>query len=85
MLSFTESASRFSQTTSRRDFLRIGATGLAGLSLPGLLRAEALAGAQATGRSIINIYLTGGPSHIDTKRQNLAFSMWSCGRNWCGF
>ena len=66
MLSFTESASRFSQTTSRRDFLRIGATGLAGLSLPGLLRAEALAGAQATGRSIINIYLTGGPSHIDT-------------------
>jgi len=66
MLSFTDFSRPFYESTTRRDFLRIGATGLAGLSLPGLLRAEALAGAKATGRSIINIYLTGGPSHIDT-------------------
>ncbi|MCA9087818.1 MAG: DUF1501 domain-containing protein [Planctomycetaceae bacterium] len=51
---------------SRRDFLRIGALGIAGLTLPQLLRAEAMAGARATGRSIINIYLAGGPTHLDT-------------------
>ncbi|MDA0285563.1 MAG: DUF1501 domain-containing protein [Planctomycetota bacterium] len=49
----------------RRGFLRIGALAAGGLSLPGLLRAEAQAGQKATGKSIINIILSGGPSHMD--------------------
>ncbi|RLS56383.1 MAG: DUF1501 domain-containing protein [Planctomycetota bacterium] len=66
MFGMTGAARRFCDGVSRRDFLKVGATGIAGLSLPQLLRAEALAGAQATGRSIINIYLPGGPTHMDT-------------------
>lgn len=66
MFGMTGAARRFCDGVSRRDFLKVGATGIAGLSLPQLLRAEVLAGAQATGRSIINIYLPGGPTHMDT-------------------
>lgn len=51
---------------SRRDFFTVGGLALGGLSLPGLLRAEAAAGSRATGKSIINIYLGGGPTHMDT-------------------
>ncbi len=60
------SAHRFCDGKTRREFLSLGAAGFAGLSLPNLLRAEATAGAQATGRSIINIFLRGGPTHMDT-------------------
>ena len=51
----------------RRDFLRLGVLGAAGLSLPGYLRlAEAgeVAGGRATSAIFIN--LGGGPSHMDT-------------------
>jgi hypothetical protein len=53
---------------TRRNFLKIGALGFGGLTLPNLLRSEAAAGAgaQQTQKSIINVYLSGGPSHIDT-------------------
>lgn len=51
---------------SRRSFLQIGAAGVAGLTLPNLLRAEAASGGKATGKSLINIYLPGGPTHMDT-------------------
>jgi hypothetical protein len=51
---------------SRRDFLRIGALGIGGLTLADLLRLEAQAGVKATGKSVINIYLGGGPTHLDT-------------------
>jgi hypothetical protein len=55
---------------SRREILRIGGLGLAGLSLPGLLRLESQAEASATGhreqRSVILMWMQGGPSHIDT-------------------
>src|SRR5579871_5972161 len=50
---------------SRRSFLRIGALGLGGLSLPGLLRAEAAAGIRSSHKSLILIYLVGGPPHQD--------------------
>jgi hypothetical protein len=50
---------------ARRDFLRLGAVAAGGLTLPALLQAEAQAGAKATGKSIINIFLSGGPSHTD--------------------
>ncbi|MEZ6056423.1 MAG: DUF1501 domain-containing protein [Planctomycetaceae bacterium] len=66
MLGFTGRANQYCDGLQRRDFLRIGALGVAGLSLPNLLRAEAAAGKAATGKSIINIYLSGGPTHMDT-------------------
>ncbi len=50
---------------SRRGFLRIGALGLGGLTLPGLLRAEAAAGVRKSHKSVILIYLVGGPPHQD--------------------
>jgi hypothetical protein len=57
----------------RRDFLKIGAAGLFGLSLPQLLQLEARANNQAqTGRprqaratSVIMVWLAGGPATID--------------------
>lgn len=48
---------------SRRNFLRIGGLGLAGLSLPQLLKAEAASGKRP--KSVIMIYLVGGPPHQD--------------------
>jgi len=50
---------------SRRNFLTIGGMALGGVSLPEVLRAEAAAGVGPTHKGIINIYLPGGPSHID--------------------
>ena len=58
---------QFCDGVSRRRFLQIGSAGIAGLTLPGLLRAEAEAGSSATKKkSLINIYLGGGPTHMDT-------------------
>ena len=55
----------FCDGVSRRDFLTIGGTLLGGaLALPNLLAAEAQAGVKSH-RSIINIYLPGGPPHQD--------------------
>jgi len=50
---------------SRRDVLRVGALGLGGLTLPDLLRLRAQEPKQAAPKSVIMIYLEGGPSHID--------------------
>jgi uncharacterized protein (DUF1501 family) len=50
---------------SRRNLLKAGLAGLAGLTLPGLLRARA-ADAAPSGKSVILLWMTGGPSHIDT-------------------
>jgi len=55
----------FCDRVSRRNFLRIGALGAAGVTLPGLLRAEARAGISGGHKSIILIYLVGGPPHLD--------------------
>ncbi|MCI0463460.1 MAG: DUF1501 domain-containing protein [Gemmataceae bacterium] len=56
----------------RRDFLKIGAAGLFGLSLPQLLQLEARASNQPAGRarnaratSVIMVWLAGGPATID--------------------
>src|SRR5262245_45126853 len=51
---------------SRRCALRIGAAGLAGLTLPGLLRAEGKKTHKATAKSVILLFQFGGASHIDT-------------------
>ncbi len=50
---------------SRRAFLRIGTLGFGGLTLPSLLRAEAAAGIRSSHKSVILIYLVGGPPHQD--------------------
>ncbi|MCA9173152.1 MAG: DUF1501 domain-containing protein [Planctomycetales bacterium] len=50
---------------SRRDLLRVGALGAMGLSLPELLRHEARAGVGSSHKSVIMIYLCGGPPHQD--------------------
>jgi uncharacterized protein (DUF1501 family) len=53
---------------SRRWFLQTGLAGVAGLSLPGLLRCRAAGAAPAASdrRAVILIWLSGGPSHLDT-------------------
>ncbi len=52
---------------TRRELLRIGSLGWAGLTLPGILRAEAAAAGTARPRakSCILFFLEGGPSHLD--------------------
>lgn len=54
---------RFCDGLSRRNFLTMG--GLGGVSLAQLLRAEAANGAGTSNKSIIMIYLPGGPPHQD--------------------
>lgn len=49
----------------RRDFLKIGGLALGGLSFPDLLRAEAQAGVTRSTKSVIMIFLAGGPPHLD--------------------
>lgn len=66
MLTLLGRSRQFCDQHTRRDFLKIGGLAMGGLTLPGLLRAENLAGSAATGKSIINIYLSGGPTHMDT-------------------
>src|SRR2546423_3965173 len=55
---------------SRRDFLRVGALGGLGLTLPGFLSSQAWAagagGRRARAKSIILVYLGGGLSHHDS-------------------
>ena len=50
---------------SRRGFLKVGAMAAGGLSLPQLLAMESAAGTGSCHKAIINIYLPGGPSHLD--------------------
>jgi len=50
---------------SRREFLKIGSLGVGGLTLAQLLRAEAASGIRSTQKSVIFIYLVGGPPHQD--------------------
>jgi len=55
----------FCDGVSRRNFLKLGATGLAGLTLPDLFRLEAHAGIGSSSKALIHIHLGGGPSHQD--------------------
>lgn len=56
---------RFCNGMTRRDALCIGGAALGGLTLPGLLRAEAESGTRKSHKSLIMIYLCGGPPHQD--------------------
>lgn len=58
---------------SRRDVLRVGASGMLGISLPTLLQLQSAQGSDGGGggagwnraKRMIMVYLQGGPSHID--------------------
>ena len=56
---------------SRRDFIHLGSAGLLGMSLPQLLQMEARAAAKTddeaktTAKSVIMVWLAGGPATID--------------------
>ncbi len=59
---------------SRRDFLRVGGSGMLGLTLGSMLQGKALANTAAAAgngpgwakaKSVILVYLQGGPSHLD--------------------
>src|SRR5262245_32992539 len=54
---------------SRRALLHVGMLGTTGLSLADVLRSDAAAaahGRRTTPRSVILLWMQGGPSHIDT-------------------
>jgi hypothetical protein len=62
MLSFYDDARR----CHRRAFLQVGGLAFGGLTLPGLLAARAEAKPITTDRSVIFLFLHGGPSQIET-------------------
>ena len=51
---------------SRREFLRIGALGLGGLTLPGMLALGGEAGGAVRGKAVVILNLQGGPSQVET-------------------
>ena len=59
----------FADQPTRRDFLKTGALGLSGLWLPDLLRWQAVAESQTSklgkAKSVIMLFLSGGPSQLD--------------------
>ncbi|MGE3314549.1 MAG: DUF1501 domain-containing protein [Planctomycetaceae bacterium] len=60
-----DAGSSFCDRMTRRNFLKIGTLGLGGLSLPQLLKADDAAGNSRSVKSVIMIYLVGGPPHQD--------------------
>lgn len=67
MLSILGQKTRYCDGVSRRGFLKIGGLsfGAGGLSLADLMRAEAATGNTNSHKSVINIFLAGGPPHQD--------------------
>jgi hypothetical protein len=68
MLTIYGRGQRFCDGISRRSFLKIGGFAfgsMAGLTLPGIYRAEAAAGKKSSHRAVIHIFLAGGPPHQD--------------------
>jgi hypothetical protein len=68
MISLSRGSTRLCDGFTRRDFLRLGAIGTAGLTLPRLLEASARTGQPARGRatSCILFFLQGGQSQLET-------------------
>ncbi len=58
-------ASGFCDGLTRRGFLSIGGAAVGGLTLSQLLQLEAQAGVGRSHKAIINVYLPGGPPHLD--------------------
>ena len=76
MLTFFGRNQRYCDGATRRDFLRVGALAVGGLTMADVLRSQALAGPEfegqeskgrtdGRGKSVIMIFNCGAPSHID--------------------
>jgi hypothetical protein len=65
MLSIQGRSQRYCDGVSRRSFLQIGGLAMGGLALPQLLQAEAKAGIRRSNKSVIMVFLSGGPPHQD--------------------
>ncbi len=63
---FGPRADRLIQVGSRRWFLQVGLAGIGGLTVSGLRRASAGADRVGKPKAVIQIWLSGGPSQIDT-------------------
>jgi hypothetical protein len=63
---FSPTIMRNCEGNSRREFLRIGTMGFGGLTLASLLAARARAGQYVTDKSVVVLFLQGGPTHIET-------------------
>jgi hypothetical protein len=67
MLSILGRGTKLCDGITRREVLRVGALGFAGLSLADVLRLRAAAGTEtARQKSVILVWLRGGASHIDS-------------------
>ncbi|MFM8725512.1 MAG: DUF1501 domain-containing protein, partial [Planctomycetaceae bacterium] len=71
MLELSMGSHRLVGDSSRRDVIRIGSLGLAGITLPRLLESRANgAAARRSGaidrKNVIVMWMQGGPSHIDS-------------------
>jgi hypothetical protein len=68
MLHLSGPGTRLCDGVTRREFLRVGGLGVAGLTLPALLRGRAAAGPapRARAKSVIQLYMWGGPSQLET-------------------
>ena len=67
MTSSSRGCAEFRQTLrNRRDFLQVGVLGAAGLNLSGLFRLQARAAASRQERSVILLWMRGGPSQHET-------------------
>src|SRR5688500_15482805 len=65
MLTIHGSRQRLCDGASRREFLKVGALAVGGLTFADLLRARAQSRAGTPGKAVIMVYLNGGPSHMD--------------------
>ncbi len=65
MLTILGKKQRYCDGIDRRSFMKLGALGIGGLTLADVLRAESAAGIKSSPKAIINIHLSGGPSHQD--------------------
>jgi len=65
MLELPGGLTRNCEGVTRRALLRVGALGLFGVSLPGVLAARARAATPAADLNVVLLWLDGGPSHVD--------------------
>jgi hypothetical protein len=65
MISMLGRKLRFCDGLPRREFLKIGSLAFGGLQLPQILRADAESGKRRSHKSVIMVYLSGGPPHQD--------------------
>ncbi|MGI8980252.1 MAG: DUF1501 domain-containing protein [Pirellulaceae bacterium] len=68
MLSIFGQGTRLCDGITRREMLRVGGLAIGGLTLADVLRGQAAAGSEKSKRnkSVIMVWLRGGPSHIDS-------------------